>query len=108
MSTEIHDVAAGRLRAQGQRYTTGRRKLVSALVDAGQPMAIPDLLEKDRAVAQSSAYRDLEAAGTYDSVRLFEARAAAAQRGFDLPRHLDAVIDCVDAVAGLPLRLRGR
>jgi Fe2+ or Zn2+ uptake regulation protein len=59
MSTEIHDVAAGRLRAQGQRYTTGRRKLVTALVDAGQPMAIPDLLEKDRAVAQSSAYRNL-------------------------------------------------
>jgi predicted ATPase/DNA-binding SARP family transcriptional activator/Tfp pilus assembly protein PilF len=49
--------------------------------------------------------RDVEAAGSYDSVRLFDVRATAAQRGFDLARHLDAVIDCVQAVAGLPLAI---
>jgi Fe2+ or Zn2+ uptake regulation protein len=59
MTTDVHDLAAGRLRAHGQRYTTGRRRLVSALVAAGQPVAIPDLLQQDRGVAQSSAYRNL-------------------------------------------------
>ena len=49
--------------------------------------------------------RDLEAASAYDSVRLFEARATAAQRGFDLAAHLPAVIDCVEAVSGLPLAI---
>jgi DNA-binding SARP family transcriptional activator/predicted ATPase/Tfp pilus assembly protein PilF len=49
--------------------------------------------------------RDLEAASAFDSVRLFEARAASAQRGFDLARHLAAVIDGVEAVSGLPLAI---
>lgn len=49
--------------------------------------------------------RDLEAAGAFDAVRLFEAHAAVAQRGFSLARHLAAVIDIVDAVAGLPLAI---
>lgn len=49
--------------------------------------------------------RDLEAASAFDAVRLFEARAGAAQRGFSLARHLPAVIDIVESVGGLPLAI---
>lgn len=48
---------------------------------------------------------DLDAARHFDAVRLFELRAAAAQRGFSLTRHLPAVIDIVEAVAGMPLAI---
>jgi predicted ATPase/DNA-binding SARP family transcriptional activator len=47
--------------------------------------------------------RDLEAAASFDAVRLFESRARQAQPDFRLEAHLGAVIDIVDAVAGLPL-----
>lgn len=49
--------------------------------------------------------RDLEAAVAFDAVRLFEARAMAAQRSFSLARHLPAVIDIVESVGGLPLAI---
>lgn len=49
--------------------------------------------------------RDLEAAVAFDAVRLFEARAVAALRGFSLARHLGAVIDIVESVGGLPLAI---
>jgi predicted ATPase/DNA-binding SARP family transcriptional activator len=48
---------------------------------------------------------DLQAAASFDAVRLFEARAQSAQPGFSLARHLDAVLDIVDAVAGMPLAI---
>ncbi len=48
---------------------------------------------------------DLEAAGSYDAVRLFDLRASAAQRSFELARHLPAVIRILDAVAGMPLAI---
>lgn len=47
--------------------------------------------------------RDLEAARSFDAVRLFEARATAARRDFSLERDWRAVLDIVDAVGGLPL-----
>jgi predicted ATPase/DNA-binding SARP family transcriptional activator len=49
--------------------------------------------------------RDLEAAVAFDAVRLFEARAAVAQRNFSLARHLGAVIDIVESVGGMPLAI---
>jgi DNA-binding SARP family transcriptional activator/predicted ATPase/Tfp pilus assembly protein PilF len=49
--------------------------------------------------------RDLETAGTFDAVRLFEARAALARRDFSLARHLRAVIEITEAVAGMPLAI---
>ncbi|WP_164884971.1 ATP-binding protein [Rubrivivax rivuli] len=49
--------------------------------------------------------RDLEAAGSYDAVRLFERCAQAVQRDFQLARHLDAVLSIVEAVGGLPLAI---
>jgi predicted ATPase/DNA-binding SARP family transcriptional activator len=49
--------------------------------------------------------RDLEAAASFDAVRLFEQCAHAAQRDFVLARHLPAVIDIVEAVGGMPLAI---
>lgn len=49
--------------------------------------------------------RDLEAAGSFDAVRLFETRARVARRGFDLAAHLPAAIDIVEAVGGVPLAI---
>lgn len=49
--------------------------------------------------------RDAEAAIAFDAIRLFERRAAAALRGFDLRAHLEPVIEIVELVAGLPLAI---
>lgn len=47
--------------------------------------------------------RDADAAPSFDAVRLFERRAQAVQRGFELARHLPAVVDICAAVDGMPL-----
>jgi predicted ATPase len=60
------------------------------------------LLLEGLAVPDESS-QDLEAAGTFDAVRLFERRARAAQPHFDLSAHLDGVLDIVRTVGGLPL-----
>jgi Fur family transcriptional regulator, ferric uptake regulator len=65
-TADLHELAAARLRAVDQRYTVGRRAIVDALGRADAPLSIPQLLERDRSLAQSSAYRNLaqlEAAG---------------------------------------------
>jgi hypothetical protein len=49
--------------------------------------------------------RDIEAAAAFDAVRLFDDRARRAQRGFELSVHLQAVLDIIDAVGGLPLAI---
>jgi Fe2+ or Zn2+ uptake regulation protein len=59
MSDAIHALAADRLRADGQRYTTQRRALVEVLEAAPQPLTIPQLLDRQQGLAQSSAYRNL-------------------------------------------------
>jgi Fe2+ or Zn2+ uptake regulation protein len=65
-SADLHDLASARLRALDQRYTRGRRAIVEALAAAEAPLSIPQLLDCERSLAQSSAYRNLaqlEAAG---------------------------------------------
>ena len=59
MSDAIHALAADRLRADGQRYTSQRRALVELLEDAPQPLTIPQLRDRRRDLAQSSTYRNL-------------------------------------------------
>lgn len=49
--------------------------------------------------------RDLEAAASFDAVRLFDERARAVLPGFDLASHLDAVIAVVERVDGMPLAI---
>lgn len=66
MVTELHPIAAERLRADDQRYTSGRRALVEVLQDAEQPLTIPQLLDERPDLPQSSVYRNvavLERAG---------------------------------------------
>jgi Fe2+ or Zn2+ uptake regulation protein len=59
MRTELHAIAASRLRNDGQRYTPRRRALVELLAELDQPLTIPQLLEHRREMAQSSVYRNL-------------------------------------------------
>ena len=54
----LHDDVAELLRKGDHRYTTGRRQVVSALHGSG-PVTIPQILELDGSLAQSSVYRNL-------------------------------------------------
>ena len=61
MTAELHAKVADRLAAIGQRYTSGRRLLVDALVRAGSPLPLPAILGRHRDLKQSSVYRNLAA-----------------------------------------------
>ena len=63
------------------------------------------LLPIDGLAVPDEDSRDAEAAITFDAVRLFERRAVAAQRGFELQQHIGPVIEIVERVAGLPLAI---
>jgi Fur family ferric uptake transcriptional regulator len=68
--TDLHDVIASRLRHDGQRYTTGRRRLVEVLDASGRPLTAAEVFEVGE-LAQSSAYRNLavlESAGVVHRV----------------------------------------
>jgi Fur family ferric uptake transcriptional regulator len=56
---DVHDTAARRLVAAGQRYTTGRRAVVEVLARARAPLSIPEVVASGRGIPQSSAYRSL-------------------------------------------------
>jgi Fur family transcriptional regulator, ferric uptake regulator len=56
---ELHATVAGRLEAIGQRYTDGRRRLVSALAAGDGPAPMAAIVARARGVPQSSAYRNL-------------------------------------------------
>lgn len=58
--SELHAQIASNLAQQGHRYTSGRQDLVEVLVLTGQPMTLPDIVEADPKLAQSSAYRNLD------------------------------------------------
>lgn len=55
----IHDEVAVLLRRADQRYTSGRRRLVDALLAGGGPMTISQILDQNTRLAQSSVYRNL-------------------------------------------------
>jgi Fe2+ or Zn2+ uptake regulation protein len=56
---ELHTTAAQRLRSSGLRYTTSRRAVVDLLAASDRPLTIPEILQADPSLAQSSAYRNL-------------------------------------------------
>jgi Fur family transcriptional regulator, ferric uptake regulator len=66
---EVHELVEGRLRRSRQRYTHGRRALVDLLAAAGRPLTIPEILELDRELSQSSVYRNLQILEQVDAVR---------------------------------------
>lgn len=54
-----HDEVAGLLSGGDHRYTSGRRRVVDVLNEACRPVTIPEILETDGDLAQSSVYRSL-------------------------------------------------
>lgn len=56
---DLHRSVEARLVDHDQQYTSNRRAVVAALAGAGAPITLPDLLEADASLAQSSAYRSL-------------------------------------------------
>lgn len=56
---DVHSEAELRLRADRQRYTGSRRRIVTTLADTDHPMSIPEVLSLCDGLAQSSAYRNL-------------------------------------------------
>lgn len=55
----VHDIATARLRGVKQRYTSGRKSLVTVLAEAGAPLTIMGILAKQPSLALSSTYRNL-------------------------------------------------
>ena len=67
----IHTEVGRRLRSRGLVYTSGRRRLIDALLDIGHPASVPELLKHRAKLTQSSIYRnlaDLEQAGVVHRV----------------------------------------
>ena len=87
-NAELHRTVRERLVERDQRYTTGRRRIVDALVRAADPVTLPELLSLEPALAQSSAYRNLslmEEAGVVR--RLVHGRHAHFELAEDLTEH---------------------
>ena len=57
--SNVHQMAATKLAAVGQRYTANRRCVVTALLDLPGPATIAEVLTVGSELAQSSTYRNL-------------------------------------------------
>jgi Fur family transcriptional regulator, ferric uptake regulator len=65
-TSELHELVEIHLRRIDQRYTAGRRAVVTLLAGFGRPMSISDIADALPEVPRSSAYRhlsDLQLAG---------------------------------------------
>jgi Fe2+ or Zn2+ uptake regulation protein len=71
----VHDEVGLRLLRCDQRYTRLRRALVETLAGAGRPLTIPEILQSNPGLSQSSAYRNITV--------LLEAGAARRVAGTD-------------------------
>jgi len=58
---DLHAAATTKLRRISQRYTSGRQLLVEVLAEAGRPLTIPEIIERNPSLATSSVYRNLVA-----------------------------------------------
>jgi len=59
VAPSVHEQAALRLGGLDQRYTPVRRALVTTMSTAGRPLSVPEILEANTALPQSSAYRNV-------------------------------------------------
>jgi Fur family transcriptional regulator, ferric uptake regulator len=59
MGSDLHAAVRDRLRRVGQRYTSGRRDLVDALVAESRPVTTADLVAAHPAMPQSTTYHNL-------------------------------------------------
>lgn len=56
---QLHSLATELLRSHGHRYTRARQRIVAVLGRAIAPLTIPQLLEIEEGLTQSTAYRTL-------------------------------------------------
>jgi Fe2+ or Zn2+ uptake regulation protein len=125
MSSDLHTTIADRLLGGGQRYTGGRRALVEALLAAGRPLTIAELLTDGDQQSQSSLYRNLtvlESCGavlrlpSVDGVARFEVSEELTRHhhhlvcsgcgrldDVTLPERVETTLHAVTAEAGLEL-----
>jgi Fe2+ or Zn2+ uptake regulation protein len=82
----IDEEVAALLRRDGQRYTTGRRRLVAVLQAGDGPLTITQILAADRTLAQSSVYRNLTILEAADAVTRIVTRDDFAR--YELAEHL--------------------
>lgn len=59
LANNVHQMAATKLAAVGQRYTVNRRAVVEALLGLPGPATIAEVLQANDTLAQSSTYRNL-------------------------------------------------
>jgi Fur family ferric uptake transcriptional regulator len=59
MDEAVDDAVSARLTSVGQRLTGNRAAIVTILRAADRPLTLPEILESDGRLAQSSAYRNL-------------------------------------------------
>lgn len=57
--SDLHAAVDIRLRAAGMRNSRSRQVVVDVLVRAGRPLSLPEILDADADLAQSSTYRNL-------------------------------------------------
>jgi Fe2+ or Zn2+ uptake regulation protein len=65
----LHREVALLLGRCGQRYTTQRRQLVETLGGAGRPLTMPEILDGNPRLSQSTAYRTLATLAEAGAVR---------------------------------------
>ena len=122
MTPDPHAVVADRLHRARQRYTGGRRALVTTLLGTDRPLTIAELLGTDGSWSQSSLYRNLgvlESCGivsrlpSTDGVARFEVAEELSRHhhhlvcsacgrldDVDLPARVEATLHRVTAEAG--------
>jgi len=65
----LHDEISELLGRHDHRYTSGRRRLIEVLAAAERPLTLPEVLERDSALSQSSAYRNLDVLESSGAIR---------------------------------------
>ena len=59
MTDSLHDDVRSKLRDVDQLYTTGRQVIIDVLRRVGAPMTLPQILQDQPSLTQSSVYRNL-------------------------------------------------
>jgi Fur family ferric uptake transcriptional regulator len=103
---KVHTEAAARLQHLDQRYTPGRRAIITLLVEAARPVSIGDITEALPDLPHSSAYRhlsDLQDAGLVRRVAANDefARFELAEDLTEHHHHLHCV-GCGDVIDFIP------
>ena len=65
----LHDEVGTLLARHDHRYTSGRRRLVEIIAAADRPLTLPEILDADDALSQSSAYRNLDVLESSRAIR---------------------------------------